>query len=157
MVVEVAVSEPAVSLDALYRLHRVGLVRLAFLLTGSPEVAEELVQEAFCRMSPRLSAVTDPLAYLRTSVTNLARSHHRRQASARVHPPPPPGPVLLPDIDEVWAQLWQLPERQRSALILRYYADLDVAGVAAALGCRLGTAKSLISRGVAGLKEVLGP
>lgn len=96
MVVEVVVSEPAVSLDALYRLHRVGLVRLAFLLTGSPEVAEELVQEAFCRMSPRLSAVTDPLAYLRASVTNLARSHHRRQASARAHPPPPPGPSWFP-------------------------------------------------------------
>jgi DNA-directed RNA polymerase specialized sigma24 family protein len=62
---------------------------------------------------------------------------------------------LSAELDETWAALWQLPSRQRAALVLRFYEDLTVPQVATALHCRLGTAKSLISRGLAALKEVL--
>lgn len=144
-------------LDHLYRENRVQMVRLAFLLTGSTEFAAEIAQEAFLRLWPNLHQARDPVAYLRAIVANLACAHHRRQAIERRLAPVPPGPVLGPDTDETWAQLWALPERQRAALVLRFCADLDVAGVAAALGCRVGTAKSLIHRGIARLKEVLEP
>lgn len=154
---EVATVDPASGIDALFRAHRARLARLAFLLTGSPEVADELAQEAFVRLLPNLNRVREPAAYLTTTVTNLARGHLRRLEVERRHAPTPPGPALPAEVDEVWSQLWQLPERQRSALVLRFYADLDVAGVAAGLDCRLGTAKSLINRGLARLKEVLEP
>lgn len=144
-------------IERFYREHRSQAVRLAFLLTGSPEVAEELTQEAFLRIWPELPRLDDPRAYLRTVVVNLARGHHRRRATERSHAPIPPGPALPIEVDETWQQLWLLPERQRAALVLRFYTDMDVAGVAKALDCRLGTAKSLIHRGLARLKEVLEP
>lgn len=142
-------------LEELYRKHRPGLVGLAFLLTGSADVAEEVVQDAFLRLQPRLDQVREPLAYIRQIVANGARQHHRRAAVERRHAPRPPGPALAPEIDETWEALWQLPERQRAALVLRFYEDLTVREVAAALGCRLGTAKSLIHRGTQALKELL--
>lgn len=141
--------------EELYRKHRPGLVRLAFLLTGSAHVAEELVQEAFLSLQPRFGQVREPVAYIRQIVANGARQHHRRVAVERRHAPRPPGPALAPEIDETWEALWRLPERQRAALVLRFYEDLTVREVAAALGCRLGTAKSLIHRGTKALKEVL--
>ena len=66
-------------------------------------------------------------------------------------------PELPPEFDETWAALDRIPARRRAALVLRYYEDLPVRGVAAALGCRPGTAKSLIHRGLQSLKEVLEP
>jgi RNA polymerase sigma factor (sigma-70 family) len=143
--------------DELYREHRVRLFRVAYLLTGSRDVADDLAHEAFARLWPRIDGVRDPGAYLHATVVNLSRGHLRRAATAQRHPPAPPGPELPPEIDEIWGLLWTLPERQRAALVLRYYADLDVAGVAAALGCRSGTAKSLIHRGIARLREVVEP
>lgn len=157
MEVELATVDRASRIDDLFRLHRSRLARLAFLLTGSAEIADELAQEAFARLWPRVGEVRDPAAYLTTTVTNLARGHWRRVAVERRHAPVPPGPALPVDVDEVWSQLWRLPERERSALVLRFYADLDIAGVSKAMGCRLGTAKSLVHRGLAHLKEVLEP
>lgn len=155
MEVELAAIDSAIPIDDLFRLHRSRLARLAFLLTGSAEIADELAQEAFARLWPRIAEIRDPAAYLTTTVANLARGHLRRVEVERRYAPVPPGPALPSDVDEVWAQLWVLSERERSALVLRFYADLDVAGVADAMGCRLGTAKSLIHRGLAHLKKVL--
>lgn len=142
-------------IEALYRSHRPTLLRLSFLLTGSSHIAEEVVQEAFIRMGPRLATVGEPVSYLRQTVVNGCREHHRRVAVERRHAPRPPGPGLPPEIDETWEALWQLSQRQRMALILRFYEDLTVPEVAAALGCRLGTAKSLIHRGIQSLRKVL--
>jgi RNA polymerase sigma factor (sigma-70 family) len=49
----------------------------------------------------------------------------------------------------------RLPQRQRAAIVLRYYEDLSEAQTAAALGCRQGTIKSLVSRGLSTLREQL--
>ena len=51
----------------------------------------------------------------------------------------------------------QLPERQRVALVLRYFDDLTDREVARAMGCRPGTARSLISRGLAAVRATLSP
>lgn len=142
--------------ETLYREDRARLVRLAYLLTGSTAIAEELVQEAFLATWNRLEAADAPAAYVRAAVVNLARRHHRRRRLEERRAPLPPGPHLDPEVDETWQALWQLGDRQRTALVLRFYEDLDVAGVAAAMDCRLGTAKSLIHRGVESLRELLG-
>jgi RNA polymerase sigma factor (sigma-70 family) len=57
------------------------------------------------------------------------------------------------DRDELWTLLRTLPERQRAALVLRYFHDLPDEDIAVALGCREGTVRSLISRGLAALRE----
>lgn len=141
--------------ERVYRSDRERLVRMAFMLVGSQQVAEDVVHEAFTQTWTRLDGVGDPVAYVRQAVVNLCRRHHRRQGVEARHAPHPPGAELAVEIDETWDALWRLPERQRAALVLRYYEDLDVAGVAHALGCRLGTAKSLIHRGLAALKTVV--
>ena len=58
--------------------------------------------------------------------------------------------------DALRSALLELPLRQRTAVVLRFYEDLDEASVAAAMGCAVGTVKSLASRGVARLRERMG-
>jgi DNA-directed RNA polymerase specialized sigma24 family protein len=55
----------------------------------------------------------------------------------------------------VIAELTRLPQRQREALVLRFWLDLSLADVADAMGVRLGTAKSQVSRGLAALALAL--
>lgn len=145
----------------LYRAEQPGLVRLATLLVRDQAVGEELVQEAFLRIAPKLDQVDAPGAYLRTTVVNLCRGHGRRQAVAARHPQQPAAdaapPPLPPDLAPVWLALDDLPERQRHALVLRFYLDLADDDIARLLDARPGTVRSLISRGLAALKEVVEP
>ena len=148
-----------VALEALYRAEYRGSVRLARLLTDDRAVAEELAQEAFVRVAPRLAGADNPGGYLRTVLVNLCRDHGRRRVTVGKHPPAPPGaappPGLPRDVDAVWQAVQALPARQRDALVLRYWADLSTDDVARLLDARPGTARSLIHRGLASLKEVL--
>lgn len=143
------------TLESLYRSHHVAMVRLAYLLTGSQEVAEELTHEAFLEVRGRLDAIREPPAYLRRVLVNLTRQHHRRAEVERRRAPAAPGPVDEHEVDETWDLVQALPERQRAAVVLRFYGDLTVPQVARALDCPLGTAKSLIHRGLASLEEAL--
>ena len=148
-------------LELLYRAEQPGLVHLALLLVRDRAVAEELVQEAFVRVHGRLDGVERPGAYLRTTLVNLCRGHGRRVAvagrAAEPEPPVAPPPALPADVSAVWLALGTLPERQRQALVLRYYLDLDDTAIGELLGARPGTVRSLISRGIAQLKEVVEP
>lgn len=148
-------------LARLYQSRRSDLVRLASMLCGSTVVAEDLVQEAYVRLHPRLDDVADPAAYLRTIVVNLCRDHHRRRSVASrlaAEPRPPEVDIdVPPDLTEVWLALRTLPERRRTALILRYYLDLDDKAIAEILNVRPVTVRSLVHRGLRQLREVLTP
>ncbi len=150
----------AESVEEGYRRLRPGMVRLAHLLLGSPEQAEDVVHDAFVACAPRWSSLEAPDAYLRTAVTNQARSALRRSGRDRAKADRLGRSVALsvglPELDETWALLRALPERQRMAVVLRFYEDLPEAEIARLLGCRPGTVKSLIHRGLARVrKEVL--
>lgn len=158
MVIEGAGSRsaaPAAGFEELYRTHWDPMVRLATLLVDRPAVAEELVQEAFVRVERAYDRLDAPLAYLRVAVVNRCRNHLRRVSLERRHRPEPPLAVTGPELDETWQQLRRLTPRRRAAIVLRFYADLRVDEVAEVLGCRPGTAASLIHRGLADLREVL--
>ena len=131
------------------------MVRLATLLVDRPAVAEELVQDAFVRVERAYDRLDAPLPYLRAAVVNACRSHIRRRSLERRHADDPVLEVDGPELDETWEHLRRLTPRKRAAIVLRFYADLRVEDVAAALGCRTGTAASLIHRGLADLREVL--
>ena len=138
----------------LYLDRYASMVRLAHLVTGSAAVAPDLVQDAFIKVAPRLDQIDSPRAYLRVTVLNECRSWMRRQGLERRHQRPQEESLQLPpEVDEVWSALGQVPERQRAALVLRFYEDLPYDEIATALGCRLGTAKSLVHRGLAALRE----
>jgi RNA polymerase sigma-70 factor (sigma-E family) len=152
----------------LYLRHADSAVRLAYLLTGDLGVAEDLVQDAFIRLAGRLVHLRDPGAfdgYLRTTVVNLARSYFRRKRvernylqRARAAAGPEGGwPARsLEDREELWHALGRLSQRQRAAIVLRFYEDLSEAQVAEILKCRPGTVKSLVSRGLEALRNEMG-
>ena len=140
--------------EALYASERVGLVRLAFLMTGSIETAEDVVQSAWVNVLPRLVEATTPGAYLRTAVVNEARSRLRRRRRA----PKLPTEVSARIDDsavELWDALRRLPERRRVAVVLRYWGDLSTDEIAEAMDCRPGTVSSLLHRGIDSLRKEL--
>jgi RNA polymerase sigma-70 factor (sigma-E family) len=141
-------------LISLYRSRYADMVRVAFLLTGSTEEAEEIVQEAFVKIRNRIDRVDNPAAYLRTTVVNGCRNRHRRILVERRHARPTDG-MSHDHVDELSDALAGLPLRQRTAIVLRYYAGMTEAEIAGALGCRPGTVKSLCHRALAELRKVI--
>jgi RNA polymerase sigma-70 factor (sigma-E family) len=149
-------------LAELYAQHAPEAARLAYLITGDRALAEDLVQEAFVRMFGRFRDLRNPDAfgpYLRTTVVNLSRSHFRHAKVERAYVEregSAPRPGVVPDLgarEEMWQALLRLPERQRTAVVLRYYEDLSEAETADAMRCPLGTVKSLVSRGIGRLRD----
>jgi RNA polymerase sigma factor (sigma-70 family) len=145
-------------LDQLYRDEALGMTRLAFLMLGRRDIAEEIVHDAFLAVRPKLLAgeLSRPGAYLRTSVVNGCRMWLRRRGIERRHQPAPPAPTDARD-DEVALHLAlrTLTTRQREAVVLRYFADLPETEIAGILRCRPATVRSLIHRGIAVLREEL--
>src|SRR4051812_39415637 len=66
-----------VSFDDFYRTHRLDAVRWAVALVGDRAVAEELAQDVFAALAPRLSTIDNPAGYLRGALVNRAASWHR--------------------------------------------------------------------------------
>ena len=149
------------SLEALYRAHAPAALRLSVLLTGDRALGEDIVQDAFIRVAARRAHLRDSDAfgaYLRRAVINQARSHFRHQRVVRKYEPVTHRPETTVDPDrtlrqDVWEALHRLPERQRAALVLRFYEDQSIDAIATTLGCRPGTVKSLISRGLEHLRK----
>jgi RNA polymerase sigma-70 factor (sigma-E family) len=148
--------QPRPLFSEVYRDCFPDMVRLAYLLTGSAETAEDLVQESFVKLHRRWDTVEEPRPYLRRSVVNACHSHHRRRRRERERTTNEAGVAEL-GADELSDALERLPYRQRAALVLRFYHDLCEADIAAALRCRPGTVGSLIHRGLAELRKVIEP
>lgn len=148
-------SEQRVPFEAFYAARFAWAVRLAYGLTGDAGVAEQLVQDAFVRVADVYDRVEHPAAYLRAAVVNATRSHGRRLGLERrhdtvtVHPSTPDHLVEFVDV------LNGLPSRQRTAVVLRYLEGLGDEQIAELLHCRPGTVRSLVSRGLAALREEL--
>ena len=159
-------SERAVG--ALYEAHAVGLIRLAVVMLGSRPAAEDVVQEAFIGLYRRWDQLTQTdkaLQYVRSSVLNGCRSQLRAQARERRRPAPAlPGSAASADHDvllgeehrQVVAALRRLPDRQREALVLRFFIDLPEPEIARSMGISQGTVKSTTSRALAALARLLG-
>jgi RNA polymerase sigma factor (sigma-70 family) len=148
--------EEDLNLSELFRRQRGPLVQLARMLTGSLSVAEEVVQEAFLRVMQRNGeGLRNPEAYLRTSVSNLSKTHLRRLGLERRVRPNDRLILEDPELDETWKVLCKLPFQQRAVVALRFYFDLPEADIADVLGCRLGTVKSSLHRGLSTLRRRL--
>jgi RNA polymerase sigma-70 factor (sigma-E family) len=140
-----------------FEAHYEGLVRMATLLTGRQEVAEDLVQEAFVRAASRLEDLPRDKArpYLRAAVVNLWRNRLRRLSVEQRHDERP-AEVGLPPIEEqdaLWQAILKLPRRQRACVVLRYYEDLTEQATAHVMDCSVGTIKSQTSRALARLRK----
>lgn len=148
------------------RANTTALLRTAYLLTGNASAAEDLVQDTLTRLYAKwgkVQAAEAPLAYVRRSLANNFVNTRRRMSSRELVveflPEREDGAdatLELDDRDQLWRLLATLPERQRAALVLRYFHDLPDDEIAAALGCRVGTIRSAISRGLAALRANQG-
>jgi RNA polymerase sigma factor (sigma-70 family) len=151
--------------DDLYRTEYDGMVRVAYLMVGEPQAAEEIVQDAFVATHVRWRRLASPGGYLRTCVMNKCRDRlrrrtrfaalipllaNRRDAEDTSNQPSGAG-VELHDV------LLALPLRQRAAIVGRFYCGWDDQTLAEALGVRPATVRSLIHRGLSALRIELTP
>ena len=153
------------AVSALYRAHAVGLIRLAYLMLGDRAAAEDAVQDAFCglyRRWDRLADASGALPYVRSSVLNGCRTALRRRARGRqlTDYQPPAGSaeaavLTQEERQEVMRAVRRLPDRQREALVLRFYLDLPDGEIARAMGIRPGTVRSAIHRALQALGHLL--
>jgi RNA polymerase sigma-70 factor (ECF subfamily) len=145
-------------LEALYRSRFDVFARVAASVTGDADRARDAVQDAFATAVRKRKSFRGegPLeAWVWRIVLNAARSDVRRSIPA-VDYNEPHSPNGRPEHDaELRAALARLPERQRTAVFLRYYADLDYAAIGEALGITTGTVAATLNAAHATLRSRL--
>ncbi|TPX00907.1 sigma-70 family RNA polymerase sigma factor, partial [Schumannella luteola] len=134
-------------------------IRYATLLTGSPDDAADLVQDALVRTFGRLRngfTVASAEAYVRRAILNAALDRGRRVTRWRKLAPSQYEPDELPSAEDATGlrldlhdELRKLTPRERACIVLRYYDDLKVDDVAEALGISSGAVKRYLSDGLA--------
>ncbi|WP_030611206.1 SigE family RNA polymerase sigma factor [Streptomyces sclerotialus] len=158
--------DAAVEFRAFFERYYAELARLARLLTGDTEGADDLAADALVALWhrwDRVRAADHPAAYARGVVANLARSHirsairERRRialfwAQCSEHADAPDVPAVV----DVQQALRTLPFRKRACVVLRHAFDLSERETALALGISVGTVKSQTSKGMAQLERLLG-
>jgi RNA polymerase sigma-70 factor (sigma-E family) len=158
-----ASAEAAVA--ALYRAQAVGLIRLAYVMLGDRAAAEDVVQDAFFGLYRHWDRLADPagaLPYVRSSVLNGCRTALRRRALGhRITAYQPPtgsaeaAVLSREERQEVMRAVRRLPDRQREALVLRFYLDLPDPEIARIMGIRPGTVRSATHRALKALGHLL--
>jgi RNA polymerase sigma-70 factor (sigma-E family) len=153
------VTDRADTFAEVYAAQLPGLVRFAGLLLGSSSVAEDVVQEAFAKLHPRIERIDNPAAWLHTVVVRACSNERRRWATARRHAARLARPDVTVDdpVDPIIEQVRRLPPRQRAVVVLRFYNDLAEAEIARLLGIRLGTVKSTLHRALSTLAKEVRP
>jgi RNA polymerase sigma-70 factor (sigma-E family) len=152
-----------VTFEAYLALRLPALLRYALMLTGDPHLAEDVVQETMVRAHVhwrRVQRADLPDRYVKRMVTNTYLGWRRGGWFRRAVPVadvPDRGSVPDPAEssavrEELWQRLAALPPRQRAALVLRFYEDLDDTEIADVLGCSVSTVRSQISRALATLR-----
>ncbi|MEW2486373.1 SigE family RNA polymerase sigma factor [Streptomyces sp. NPDC048411] len=139
------------------------LRRTAYLMCGDWHHAEDITQTALTKLYvawSRRRQIHNMDAYAHRVLTRACVDHTRRRWR-REHPtaalPDHAGPGTDPALGlQVRAALAALPPRQRAVVVLRYWADLDIAATAKAMGCTAGTVKSHTARALVRLRELLG-
>ena len=141
-------------LALVYRDHRLRLLRLAYLLTGSREQSEDLVQAAFASALPRWDSIQHPLAYLRQAIVNRAADQHRRASRERAVPAPEPV-TQPPEIDEMWTEIQKLSPIQRTVVVLRFYEDLPLVEIGILMDRPPATVRSDLRRALDQLRKAI--
>jgi RNA polymerase sigma-70 factor (sigma-E family) len=152
--------QPAESFSAWVAARQHSLLRSAYLLTGDPHRAEDLLQDALLKAALRWGRLKDgnPDAYVRTILYRDHISWWRRRRDSPV--PEIPSLPLLHDDDAVerhlmlWAALARLTPKQRAVLVLRYYEDLTERQTAEVLNVSVGTVKSQSSSALNRLRTI---
>jgi len=139
------------------------LLRTAYLLTGSADAAEDLLQTTLLKVMRRFGTLDEPFAYVRRTMVNQRISMWRRlgrhEVLTAVLPErrQPDQTSAVDSRDELLQALAKLPVRMRTVLVLRYWEDVSEIETAELMGCSVGSVKSQASRGLARLRTVMNP
>ncbi|MFP8963208.1 SigE family RNA polymerase sigma factor [Streptomyces nanhaiensis] len=146
--------------------HHAELARLAYMLTGDSDTAEDLAADALAELWHRWDRVRradHPVAYARGVVANKARSRirgavreRRRIALFRLHRSERADDPDVAAVVDVRTALARLSLGKRACVVLRHALDLSEKETALALGVSVGTVKSQTSKGMAELRRLLG-
>ncbi|MCG5468489.1 SigE family RNA polymerase sigma factor [Micromonospora sp. LAH09] len=139
------------------------LIRLARLLTDDEHRAEDLVQEVLARAYARwgrISRTDRPDAYVRRMLVNAHNSWWRRRSSREVsvaavtdRAGSADEAAVVAERDALWRLVRELPTRQRTVIVLRYYEDMDDAMIAEILACSAGTVRTHAKRALTTLRK----
>ena len=156
------------AVTALYEAHALGMIRLAHIMLGDRQSAEDVVQEAFCGLYLRWSHLADPgsaVPYVRSAVLNHCRSVLRRRTTSRAPRAAASSPesvrsaesavLTREERDEIMRAVRRLPPRQREALVLRFYLDLPAEETATTMGISPSSVRSATHRALASLGRML--
>lgn len=149
-------------LEAFFRARWPLLVRALTLLCGDREVAADVAQEALARVAarwPRVSRMEAPEGYCYRIAVNLLkremrRAHRKARAVDRLRSGESHAAAAA-DVEGAMAlrdAVAALPPRQRLAIVLRYFSDLDTHAAAHAMGCQAGTVRALTSQALQALR-----
>jgi RNA polymerase sigma-70 factor (sigma-E family) len=151
--------------DTFYRTRVRSLLRSAYLMTGDPHKAEDLVQETLARTHRawrRIGPYGNPEAYARQIMYNLQVSWWRRRRVSESLYGELPDRAATGDHSgdtenriALRRALLGLSERQRAVIVMRYFEDRSEGEIAEALGCRVGTVKSHAARALRALRTAL--
>ncbi len=155
---ETTILQPTLStneFNSFYQREYAPMVRLARGLVDSTEIAEEIVQDAFIKILDRWQKIENPGGYLRVTVINGCRNEQRKRRVQRKLGLKGSQAPIVTEQDYLLDALAQLSSRQKTALVLKFYADMTEQEIAEAMGVRLGTVKSATSRGLDNLRKVI--
>ena len=158
-----ALLAPSLDFDHFYRHQYGSVVRLAYSLCGSMQIAEELAQEAFVAAHDRWQRIAGfdrPDLWVRRVVINRSISYRRRRTSERraierIRNRPEPAAEQIVGDEMLWEALRELSPRQAEVLALFYVEDQPLSAVAEILGLGGETVKTHLKRGRAALAAKL--
>jgi RNA polymerase sigma-70 factor (ECF subfamily) len=164
---------PSLDVNATTQQYFARIHRAALVLTGNPWDADDLAQETFlvlANQAGRFQGRSAVYTWLYGILLNLERRQRRRYGMNRrklrvlwdhqsIEPASSPGADAAAEVSEwkksLWARVAMLPDGQRQSLVLRFSEGLRYEEVAEILDCPLGTVKSRIFNGLAGLRRLL--
>ncbi|HUN32310.1 MAG TPA: SigE family RNA polymerase sigma factor [Trebonia sp.] len=155
-------NQPAAVLEELLFARGERLLHTAILLAGSHADGEDLLQAALERVFRHWRRIEgNPEGYLRATLCHLAADGWRRKGALLARLPLVARAEAQPDHtapveqrDQLIRLLRDLPPRQRTAIVLRYWEDLTEAEAARLMDCSVGTVKAATSRGLRRLREL---
>jgi RNA polymerase sigma-70 factor (sigma-E family) len=155
-------------LEALVAAHGAALLRLAFMLSGSADPAQDLMQDTCVKLHRhwgKVARADSPLAYAKKVMVNEYIRTAKRKVSSEIPVAEPAAladepagnsfEAQLVDRDRLWTLLNSLSPAERAAVVLRYYEDLSDSQAATLLGCRASTVRSNASKALARLRRLV--
>lgn len=138
--------------EALFADEYQPMIRLAFVMLGSQEQAEDVVHDSMAKLIERWNRIDNPGGYLRTTVVNRARTLLRRRRFLRQRPVLPIE-TSDPEVDYLADVLDVLTPTRRAIVTLRYFEQLTIPEIADLLDMREGTVKSRLHRSLRDLRQ----